>query len=174
MNRVKTIFLVTSLFVVGFVSNAVAGDDMLEAAPGVKAAVLYKVLGFENKIAGEGNQVSVYAVGSNDFAEELKKGVGKNVGKGVLASVEVGTGLPANPPSVIFVEDEAMVDQVVKYAQEKQILSATGKSSFIAKGVTVGVGVGEDGRPRIVLNLSSSKKEGLDWNPAVLKSAVTK
>jgi len=39
-------------------------------------------------------------------------------------------------------------------------------------GISLGIGL-EDGKPKILLNLSASKDEGIDWNPAILKIATT-
>jgi hypothetical protein len=44
----------------------------------------------------------------------------------------------------------------------------TGIPDLVPKGISLGIGL-SGGKPKILLNLSSSKDEGIDWNHAILK-----
>ena len=52
------------------------------------------------------------------------------------------------------------------------MLSITGNPDLASKDVSLIVGI-SNGKPKILLNLSSSKGEGIEWNPAILKVAAT-
>jgi len=47
----------------------------------------------------------------------------------------------------------------------------TGKPDLVKEGVALGIGVGSDGKPKVILNLSATAEENLTWNPAILKMA---
>ncbi len=66
----------------------------------VQTPLFLKVLAFETKISSEAN-ITVYVVGSSEFAAELKKSVGELVGKAKLVAVHEGPGLPSDKPTVI-------------------------------------------------------------------------
>lgn len=53
------------------------------------------------------------------------------------------------------------------------MLTVTNDPGIVSDGATLGVVVGDDGKPKILLNLTSSVEEGVDWNPAIMKVAQT-
>jgi hypothetical protein len=142
--------------------------EVKEAPASIAAAMLVKVMSFE-KTVGSKSEVSIYVIGSEDVASELKKGIGK----ANIKNVEVGPELPANVPSVLFVADASKLDAAMAFTHKNKILSVTGMPELVSKGITLGFGVGDDSKPKILLNLSASVEEGLDWNPAILKIAKT-
>ena len=85
--------------------------------------------------------------------------------------MQSGNSLPSSKPSILFVADNGKDDMATKYTQENKVLSATNIPDLVSKGVTLGFGVGSDNKPKILLNVNSSAKEGLDWNPAIMKVA---
>ena len=105
-------------------------------------------------------------------APEYSKAIGKNIGKATLKKVDSGDGVPASKPNILFVGKSADVAKAIEYSRANKILSVTGVVDHVNKGVTLGIGV-EGGKPKILLNLSSSSDEGLDWNPAIIKIAKT-
>jgi hypothetical protein len=142
--------------------------EVKEAPPNVAAAMLVKVIGFEKVIAAK-SDVSIYVLGSEEVANELKKGIGQ----ANIKNVEVGADLPASAPSVLFVADASKLEAAMAFTHQNKILSVTGLPDLVSKGITLGFGVGDDSKPKILLNLSASAEEGLDWNPAILKIAKT-
>jgi hypothetical protein len=53
------------------------------------------------------------------------------------------------------------VDQVAKAAEKSSLLTLTGTPGLVTSGTfTLGLEVGEDGRPQVVINMSRMKKEG--------------
>ena len=126
----------------------------------------------ETKLAG-GGDITIYVLGDNDIAAELKKAVGQAIGKSTLKQVESGAELPGEKPSCLFVGDPVMFSSATKYTREQKILSITAHPDLVSKGLSLGIGLGDDGKPKILLNLSSSAAEELDWNPAIMKIAQT-
>src|SRR3990172_736844 len=165
----SAMFLVLILFVF---STTPSNAQVTEAPANVAAALVVKILGFEKNIGGSGD-VTIYVLGAADVESELKKGVGKPIGGAVLKEVTSGNGLPGTKPSVLFIGDAAKQAEVTRYCQANKVLSITSIPDLVSKGITLGFGVGDDGKPKILLNLTSSVEEGLDWNPAIMKVAQT-
>jgi hypothetical protein len=67
----------------------------------------------------------------------------------------------------------AKLQETVSYTRTQKILSVTAQPELVQRGVTLGVGIGNDGKPKVLLNLSSTVEENLSWNPAVMKIAKT-
>ena len=166
MNYLKKLFLPVVLFLI--CGQAVA--QLKKPPADISAAMLIKVADFEKKIS-DGRDVSIYVLGAPEVAAELRKGIGRSIGKSVLRSVEAGSDLPATTPSILYVDASARVSEVIGYTRRNKILSATGNPDLVGKGITLGFGVGKDGKMKILLNSTSSGEEGLEWNPAIFKIA---
>lgn len=164
----KIVTLVLLLFLIGSQSSA----QIKDAPPNIVAALIVKAIGFEKNIMN-GGDIYIYILDAPDVAAELKKGIGMSIGKSTLKGVESGKMLPNQKPSVIYFDDASRLNTVVKYTSENKVLSATGHPDLIEKGITLGFGIGEDNKPKILLNLNASVREGLNWNPALLKIAKT-
>ncbi|MDY6989244.1 MAG: YfiR/HmsC family protein [Thermodesulfobacteriota bacterium] len=82
-----------------------------------------------------------------------------------------GDSLPTDKPEVIYVGSASMRDSVIEYTRANGVMSITGLPAQVKKAVTRGVGL-RQGKPRILVNLTASKAEGIDWNPALLKIAA--
>jgi hypothetical protein len=160
------IFLITIIFV----STGLCEDIGAAPAP-LQAALFLKLLAFDKNIAS-GGTISLYVVGAPEFAAEMKKTEGKPVGTATLAKVVEGDGIPSEKPSVIYIGNDAKLAEILTYTKSNRILSITGNPSLVSKDVSLFVGISE-AKPKIMLNLSSSKDEGIDWNPAILKVAAT-
>jgi len=147
-------------------------SEDIEAAPApLQAALFLKLLAFDKNIATSGT-VSIYVVGSPEFAAEMKKAEGKPVGTATLGKISEGTAVPAEKPSVIYLGSDASITELLAYTKGNKVLSITGNPALVSKDVSLGVGT-SGGKPKIMLNLSASKDEGIDWNPAILKVAAT-
>ena len=164
MKRFKSIFGIWIIGIIFFLSAQSHGQTK-EAPASITAALLVKVIGFEKNISA--GDILIYVLGSNDLYSELKK----LIGQANIKAVQSGNSLPSSKPSILFIADESKVDEVSKYTQENKVLSATNIPALVSKGVTLGFGVGDDNKPKILLNVTSSAKEGLDWNPAIMKVA---
>ncbi|HDQ44321.1 MAG TPA: DUF4154 domain-containing protein [bacterium] len=166
-------FSTTLLFLGLFIAIPDPAQGQLKKTPAdVAAAMLVKVAEFERNLS-DGRDIQIYVMAAPEVAAELKKGIGSLIGKSTLRGVESGAGLPSTKPSILYVESASEVDRVLGYTRSQKILSATGNPDLVEKGITLGFGVGDDGKPKIVLNTVGSVQEGLDWNPAILRIART-
>jgi len=140
-----------------------------EQAPAqLQAALILKLMPLYNNLGAK--SYTIHVIGAPDVAKELKAQLGKSTGKATLTGVTSSDGLPTDGADVIYIGSHAA--EGVAFSQQNGVLSITGDFNFVKEGVTLGIGL-EDKKPKIYLNLSSSKKEGADWNPAILKVAKT-
>ena len=65
------------------------------------------------------------------------------------------------------------IEEALEYTLSNKILSVTGDPNLMDRGITLGFGIGDDSKPKIVLNPQSAAQEGLEWNPAIFKIAKT-
>ncbi len=144
------------------------------APPDVQAAFIIKLLSFERNLSFSSQGITIYVLGAQDVADALEAGIGKPIGKATLAKIERVSTLPTTTSgaSVIYVGDPSMVEEVKIYCRNNKVLSITGNPEIITKGISMAIAA-EEGKPTIFINLSSSKAEGVNWNPAILKVAST-
>jgi hypothetical protein len=162
----KSFMLVVGFLAVAGVSNPALAQT--KAPPKLQAALILKLLAFYTNLGGD--PFTIHVIGAPDVAAELKSLIGKPAGKASLNSVTEGDIGSAGGAKVVYVGSG--VSAAIAHTQSNSILSVTGEPSFVPDGVTLGVGI-EDGKPKIILNLSSSKAENINWNPAILKVAAT-
>jgi hypothetical protein len=141
-----------------------------ESPANIAAALTLKLAGFDSKLSGD---VKIFVVGNENVAKELKKGVGNAIGGGNLSAVDFGDDIPGSKYSIIFCGITAKLTDVKKYSRQNKALSVTNIPELVSKGITLGIGIGDDNKPKILLNLSSSIDEGVEWNPAIMKVAET-
>jgi len=151
---------------------SMANAQLAKAPPEVTAAMLVKVAVFEMNLS-DGRDISIYVMGAPEVAAELRKGIGKDVGKSKLQRVESGVNLPESRPSILYVGSASRIEEALEYTRSNKILSVTGDPNLMDRGITLGFGIGDDSKPKIVLNPQSAAQEGLEWNPAIFKIAKT-
>jgi hypothetical protein len=74
---------------------------------------------------------------------------------------------------VLFIArgEKQLVHEVLKVTQSEKVLSCTSKAEYVTScGVTMAVGL-KDNKPKIYLNLSSAKREGVDFSAKFLRVA---
>ncbi|GBC61560.1 hypothetical protein DENIS_2522 [Desulfonema ishimotonii] len=133
----------------------------------IQATLFIKLFIFNNDL-NKGKDITIHVINSPEFAAEIRKSVGKKIGKSKLISVSEADSLPSEKPSVIYLGNPAMLKEALEYTRKKEVLSITGIPELIEKGVTLGIGV-VDKKPKIFFNVSSSEREDMDWNPVILK-----
>lgn len=149
-----------------------ADCQVQNAPPSVAAALTIKLAAFYKNIDTDGD-VSVYVMGSPQVAAELEKGIGTAIGPSRLARVFSGEEVPGQKPSILFVGKQVNLDKALAYSRARKILTVTGLPDLVGRGVTLGIGVGNDGKTRVILNLESAVEENVSWNPAIMKIART-
>ncbi|MBN2414482.1 DUF4154 domain-containing protein [bacterium] len=170
----KRLFISILLTCIGISASSfpVAFGQDREAPPYVAAALIIKLAAFETNISGS-DSVSIYVLGESDITEELKKGIGQAIGSATLARVEGGNTLPLEKPSILVIGANTKADMGMEYSRQYKVLSMAGNIDLVDRGVTLGFGVGGNGKPVIRLNLTSTVLENVSWNPAIMKLAKT-
>ena len=160
--------LLTAVLIFSAVSAAVPAFAAPQSAPAhLQAALILKLLPYYGNLGDK--QITIHVVGADDVAEQLKSSLGKALGKATLVNVTTGD-TPVDGAAVVYVGKNAADN--ISWTQAHQALSITGNPDLVTQGVTLGIGL-ENAKPKIFLNLTSSKAEGADWNPAILKVAET-
>jgi len=164
--KLKSLILIGLLSLTVNFSNPAFAQEQAPAK--LQAALIMKLLAFYTNL-GDG-PFAIHVVGAPDVAGELKSLVGKTAGKASLSGVTEGAVGSAGGAKVVYVG--ADVAATTAHTQSNSILSVTGVPGYVSDGVTLGVAI-EGKKPLILLNLSSSKAESINWNPAILKVAST-
>ncbi len=153
-----------------FMHHSSIGAEKYKAAPlQIQAALFVKLLSFHKGIS-RGGDIYIHVIDNTALAAELQQVIGEKIGNATLTAINTGSQLPSGDrkPSAVYVSEDADLAKILDYTSANKVLSITGAPDLVAKGVTLGVGILNQ-KPHIFLNISSSKKEGVDWNPAILK-----
>jgi hypothetical protein len=165
----KRTFLAALAFgLLAIVPNAHAGN----IAPSIAAAFIMKIATFEKKIASAGS-FTIYVAGDELVQKELEKFVGKTAGAITLTEVTGGPSLPEVAPSVLIVGDEADVAEIKTYLESNFLLAITRSEGEFEGVVPVALRLNRSGRPEVHIWLEISSKLALDWDPLMLKGAIT-
>lgn len=163
---------VPGCLIILLVSSGYLNAQTANAPPPVAAALTLKVAAFEQHLSTT-DRISIYVLNSEEVAAELKKGIGTRIGEATLTYVESGDTLPDYIPSLLYMGEGCDLFKALAYTRNHEIMSVTHIDDYSSRGVTVCLGVGQDGKPQIILNLTSTVEEGLSWNPAIMKVAKT-
>ena len=171
-NKYTSVLIVLSICFLLSLGHAVSAQTE-DAPPNIAAVLTAKLIGFATNISSDGQEISIYVLRAPEVATELEKAIGQPVGKAILKTIESGDFLPENHPSVLFVGEYSDLDSVKAYTHANHVLSITHKPDLVNQGITLGMGLGTDNKPKILLNLNTTQAEKIDWNPAIMKVAVT-
>ncbi len=133
----------------------------------LQAAILIKILAMSKEISN-GEEISIHVIGAPEAAAELRKAVGRKIGRSTLAAVSVGPAPPSLHPSALYIGDRDNLTEWIRYCRENHVLSITGAPDLVERGVTLGVGMRGE-RPKILLNAAAANAEKITWNPTLLK-----
>lgn len=132
--------------------------------------LIVRVLSYEATLANS-ESVSIYVLNAPEFAVELRKMIGRSVGKAKLERVDSGSDLPTTRYSAIYVNDASRIAEVLNYSRGQKVLSISGNPDLIGKGVAICID-SKGGRPQFTLNLTATKEENLAWDPLLTRNAV--
>jgi len=163
MKLIKSIVIIT--FIILLMFNCKIQAQVLPLPGDIAAKLLIKVIGFEKNISKQ--DIVIYVQGAPDVAKEFQKLIGQ---AGIIKVVS-GPSLPASKPTIYFVNNAGHLAEALKYTRENKVLSVSNYPSFVPTGVTLGLGVGQDNKAKILLNVTASEQEGLNWEPAIMKVA---
>ena len=173
VNKGKTKLFYAHLFIIlSFclsINSSTLYSQAKNAPANVATALILKLITFEKKICTSNNEITIYVLDAADVAKVFRESIGQTFGKAVLKSVNAGTELPENIPTILFIGNALRVKEAIDYTRKHNILSTTNLSGLVARGVTFGIELGKDNKPKIFLNPTASIEEGMDWNPVIFK-----
>ncbi|UCC44080.1 MAG: DUF4154 domain-containing protein [Candidatus Zixiibacteriota bacterium] len=137
--------------------------------PGLAAALIVKLAAFERNLASEEGDISICVIGAPLLAEKLERAIGYRIGSGQLKKVLQVDSIPEEVPTIVCLGDSTKLSEVKAYTRDNKILSVTTVPGLVAEGISLGIGIGGNRKPEVTLNLTSSREEDLDWNPAIFK-----
>jgi len=153
--------------------------------------LLMKILTYDRqfeKKSGDAVVVGIIYVNSiaeshaalESIAQSFLKAKGKVVKKLPLkyeiieftTAADVEKAVKAKHVNVLYVTPglDKYLPELVKLAQANQLTSTTGVTSYVDKGIAVGVGFDRN-KPQIVINLPASKSEGSEFDASLLQIA---
>ena len=159
-------------------ASAIAQD--VEVAPAVQIPILVKVLSFDRGQRGA-RELSVGVVyqsgnrASSFIRDEVVRALGAQGVRVVSIDLDhdrLSDVLAEADLRAIYVTPLRATDigTVAAAARDARVTSLTGVPSYVSNGLAVGVG-NRGGRPRILINLEASRREGADLGAELLKLA---
>ena len=142
-----------------------------EAPPDMASGLIMQMLTFEKSLMATGGDLTIHVIGSSAIADELRKSIGSSIAKCKLTVVTSSNDVPTEKVSVLVIADSKKVDKAIEYTRAKQIISITNNPDLVKKGISLGIGMNDTGGQSLLLNMTASKAEGLNWKPAILKIA---
>lgn len=123
-----------------------------------------------------GGKIEIGVIGSPAALAAFRKLEGSSIDKDSAISVANVVGYdslpPEQKPTLIFVGEGADPAEVTKYTRGNRVLSVTNVASFVDRGVTLGLEL-ENEKPKVLLNLTGSASEGINWDPRIFKISRT-
>ncbi len=155
------------------VSLPLQGSTVSIAPANIQASLFVKLLPYNKNISG-GGDVVIYVLDTPAVAKAMKSAVGRKLGKSRLADIIAISKVPKEKPqarAVLYLADRRQVKAATAFCHKHKILSMTGNPALAKQGITLTVGI-ENKKPKILLNLTATKKESIDWHPDILKVAT--
>lgn len=165
--RKKAVNLFAAFILGGWILS-VQARPLNEAPMNIQAALVIKLLAFNENVARGGDLV-VYVVGAPKFAQTMKPALGRVIGKSKLSDVVVLDHIPQTPPpgpAVLYVGSLELLEDSLAYCRKHKILSITGVPALMDKKVTLRIGI-EEKKPAVLLSKALSSKEAIRWNSKV-------
>ena len=152
-----------------FISPTINGQ-LSQAPPEEVARYTLKLAGLEKRISSLGD-VSIYVMNSKSMGDLFISKKSEKIGKSQLSTVMVSDDVPGFKVTILFIGAEANVEAAIAYARNNKVMTVTSLPELVERGITLGVGVDDTGKMQVLLNMTASKAEGLDWSPAIMKIA---
>jgi hypothetical protein len=180
--------LLTAALIASILGGPAWGEEM-DVPLDVQLPLLLKVMTYDQTGArrggGAGFYIAIAYSSSNPISAKVKEMVLPTVSKLRLATIdnksvnwtfvdlakggELDKILKAEPVTALYVTPglKGQIPELVRTCQEAQVSTVTGVSAYVAEGISVGIGQ-EEGKPKIVVNLPSSKAEGSSFSSSLL------
>ena len=164
---------------------AVAGLCLIGPSPArademdidLASKIILKIMMLDREIQAKcGGEIVVGVIGSGSATRAFRALKGEPIDKGgtvrVARVIELKKLPPEIQPTFVFVGKNADPKLATKYTRDKHVLSVTNVPDYVIAGVTLGIGV-ENNRPKVLLNLTGSEAERMNWDPKILKISKT-
>lgn len=169
-----------------------AAAEPMPLTPDLQVPLILKILTYDRHFetkAGRDLAIGiVYAPGdpasvkaANDIADTLYRFAGKTVKRLAIryflidftTSEKLESSIAQKGISVLYVAPGNVKNLagVMQVSQARGVTTATGVPDYVRRGVAVGIGVADD-RPQILINLSSTKSEGSEFDASLLRIAT--
>ncbi len=169
----RLVALGTALWLACLATPAFADDVDADLA----SKIILKIMMLDQDLLKKtGGKIEIGVIGSPAALAAFTKLKGSTIDKD--SAISVGNVVaydslpPGQKPTLVFVGEGADPAAVTKYTRGNHVLSVTNVSSFVDRGVTLGVGL-ENNKPKVLLNLTGSESEGMNWDPKILKISKT-
>ena len=143
------------------------------APPNMASGLILQFLAFEKNLMSTDTEMKIHIIGDQDLADEMKKSIGTKIGNRNLSSITNSNSLPSDEIDVLIISNDKKIDEAIAYTRKNKIPSITNNPELVEKGISLGVGMNETGGQVILVNLSATVEENLDWKPVILKIAKT-
>lgn len=182
------IFSAIATFLVLFSFSHLAGEETCVPFD-LQAKLLLKILTFDRNLEKRADSAVVvgivYKPGSeesekarSEFSKALEKYSGKRVKGFPLSHIslkylswsDLAAKMKTYNVSVLYVTpgDSVYLRGVIKASRAESVLTATGITKYVEKGVSIGIGL-KGNNPQISVNLASAKAEGANFSSQLLK-----
>lgn len=158
-------------------ANARAADDTEPLESRVKAAFLYKFVGFvewpASSFAGPDTPVTIAVIGAEPIAAELSQMVsGRTVNNRPISVKRLKTGETLAGVHVLFIGADAgsRLSQIAQTAQSRSILTVTESAEALAQGSIINFVIA-DRRVRFEISLDAAEKSKLKLSSRLLAVA---
>ena len=134
------------------------------------AALLVKVANYEHSLTLK-DDINILVINDKAVADTLLDKIGVQIAGGKLQGVKHVERYSGEEADIIFIGRMKGAEQLVEKLALKSILTVSGDDRLLEDGVVLCL-YDNEGVPGILLNLESSKKSGLLWNPDILNFAT--
>ena len=149
-----------------------AADELISLD--LATRIFLKILLLDRELESKtSNRIVVGVIGSDAAHDAFSALRGQRIDKSrafVVADVVryETLGPESRAPTLLYVGRGAKPEEVTKFTRRHGVLSVTTVEDYVNRGVTIGLTI-ENGKPRVILNLLNSKREGMHWNSKMLR-----
>ena len=149
-----------------------AADELISLD--LATRIFLKILLLDRELESKtSNRIVVGVIGSDAAHKAFSALRGQRIDKSrdfvVAEVVRYETlGPDSKAPTLLYVGASARPEEVTQFTRRHGVLSVTTVDGYVNRGITVGITI-EKGKPRVILNLLNSDREGMHWNSKMLR-----
>jgi hypothetical protein len=180
-----------ALAALALLASALRAEDEMPVKAELQVKLLLKVLTYDRQLEVKAGEELVIGVVSSptsaasakataDISSELYKYLSKTVKQLKLQFFlhdysnpdKLAAWVKARKISVLYVSpgNGKNVPAILAFSQQNKVTTMTGVPEYVRMGVAVGIGARQS-RPQVLINLSSTKREGSEFDASLLRIA---